>query len=102
MKYLIETGPTNARANEMDAKGGPGALLGYLAERFHPEAFYISLTARRAYIVVDTEPAGLHELIQIIGRELGQDPTITPVIAGSEAGAMIATASENAKKAPRL
>lgn len=103
MRYLFEMTATLERGNEIDAKGGPGPIFGYIMERFKPEAFYVSALRRQLWLVVDLATmAQVHELMQIAGQAVGAGPKITPVMLGSEAAQVIQEASENAKKAPRL
>jgi hypothetical protein len=101
MRYLFEITAPAERGNEIDSKGGPGPLLGYIAERFHPEALYVSTIRRQVWLVVDLASfAQVHELLQLCSRLTGTEPTITPVVPGEEAGPAIQEASENANKAP--
>lgn len=103
MKYLIEAGPTVDRANDMDARGGPGVALQYIGEKFRPEVFYVSMVRRRVYLVVDLEDfSQVHELIQIIANVTHDEPTVVPVLPVDQAAPMLAKAIENAAKAPKL
>jgi hypothetical protein len=101
MRYLFEITAPAERGNTIDSTGGPGPILGYIAERFHPEALYVSMLRRPVWMVVDLASfAQVHERLQLFSRLTGTEPTITPVISGEEAGPAIQEASKNANKAP--
>jgi hypothetical protein len=103
MRYLFEITASAERGNEIDSKGGPGPILGYIAERFKPEAVYVSTLRRQVWLVADlTSFAQVHELMQICSRLTGTEPTITPVMLAPEAAEAIQESTENAKKAPAL
>ena len=38
MRYLVEATLTPERGKEVEAAGGPGPAIGYLLDRFSPEA----------------------------------------------------------------
>jgi hypothetical protein len=99
MRYLVETTASIERGNELVEKGGPGPIFKYIAERFNPEAMYGNPTRRQAFLIVDlpTE-ADIAELMFILTRAGGTEPTFTPIMPMEGIGAAI----ENAKKAPNL
>ena len=61
MLYMVEAHATFERGNEVDDKGGPGPVLGYITERFKPEGFYFIPTRRAVVMMVslDGDSGGL-------------------------------------------
>jgi hypothetical protein len=99
MKYLVEVTASIERGNALDDQGGPGPVFGYIAQRFKPEVFYGNPTRRQVFMVVDlpTE-CETAELMYILTREAGTNPTFTPVMNPQVYG----SALDNARKAPHL
>jgi len=102
MRQLVHIRPTFERANQIDEKGGPGPLFRYLAERFKPEAIYVSAVHREGWFVVDLDtPAKQREFTQIAINACGAEPNyLGPVMTGQEAAAIIPEAVQQARKAP--
>jgi hypothetical protein len=102
MRYFVDCVPTNERALEIEAKGGPGPVFGWIAERFKPEGMYISATNRRLFLIVDVNPTQMFELTLVMSRVLGQEPTVTPVHPAMEGGKIVSEAIAAADKAPKI
>jgi hypothetical protein len=96
MKYLVEASPSIARANEMDAKAGPGALFGHIVKRFKPEVFYGTPLRRQIFMIVDLPTEAVTELMMIVSRAVDRDPLFTPLMDPSIYGKAI----EASNKAP--
>jgi hypothetical protein len=103
MLYMVEAHATFERGNEIDDKGGPGPVLGYITERFKPEGFYFIPTRRAVVMVVSLDGASqIAELMFILTRFTGEEPTFTPLVPMGEAARLIPEAITSAKKAPAL
>ena len=99
MRYLVESTASIARGNEIVAKGGPGPVFGYIAERFKPVAMYGNPTRRQAFLIVDlATETDIAELMFILTRAGGTEPTFTPIMAMEGYGPAI----EKAKQAHDL
>ena len=55
MRYLVRGVVPADVGNKLDASGGPGKLLGYVASRFKPECAYANYEKREIIYVVDFE-----------------------------------------------
>ena len=80
MKYLIEIMPPIARANEIDANGGPGELFERIAARFKPEAMYATASKRALVLIADLSDEDMAELMFTCGRAVDCVPTLTPLL----------------------
>jgi hypothetical protein len=96
MRYLVESTASIARGNEIVAKGGPGPVFGYIAERFKPVG---NPTRRQAFLIVDlATETDIAELMFILTHAVGTEPTFTPIMPMEGYGPAI----EKAKQAPDL
>ena len=99
MKYLVEAAASIERGNAIDAKGGPAPLFAYIAQRFKPDAIYGNPTRRQVLIIVDLpKETDVAELMLILAREAGTEPTFTPIMPAEAFDEPVA----NAAKAPRI
>ncbi len=99
MNYLVETRASMERGNAIDEQGGPGPLFEYLTQRFQPDAIYGNPTRRQAFLVVElATEADIAELMYILTRETGVEPTFTPIMSAEVFGVALAEAN----KAPKL
>jgi len=65
--------------NRLDfEKGGPGPIIGYVMDRFSPEASYTQAGLRGVFIVADLEEAQMTELMLIVSKKFGTYPEFTP------------------------
>jgi hypothetical protein len=102
MHFLVTITPSPEAADALDAApGGPGALFGWIAERYHPVAFWVSAGERSASWIIDVAGAGqLHELVHIAARKAATTPVLTPIVMGDEAASTIPAAMQVAALAP--
>ena len=99
MRYLVEFAASIERGNTIDAAGGPGPILGHIAERFKPEAIYGDPTRRHVFIIVDLpREEDIAELMYILTWAVGTEPKFTPIMSPEA----YAEGIENAMKAPAL
>jgi hypothetical protein len=92
--------PTD-EGNRLDfEEGGPGPILGYVMDRFAPEASCTHAGMRAAFMVADLDEAQMTELMLIVSKKFGTYPEFTPVIPGAATPGIAAKAIEEAKKAP--
>ncbi len=103
MLYMVEAHATIERGNQIDDQGGPGPVLAHITERFKPEGFYFIPTRRTVVLIVNLDsPSQIAELMFILARLAGAEPTFTPLVPMSEAARLIPEAIASAKKAPAL
>ncbi len=102
MHYLVTITPTIEAADALDAgPGGPGPLFGFMAERYHPEAFWVAASERSVSWIIDVQDAqALHELVHIAARRCRCTPVMTPIVMGDQAADMIPAAIAVAAEAP--
>jgi hypothetical protein len=87
--------------NRLDfEEGGPGPIIGYVMDRFWPEASYTQAGLRGVFIVADLDEAQMTELTLIVSKKFGTYPEFTPVIPLAATPGIAAKAIEEAKKAP--
>lgn len=80
MLYLVDVAAEMDRANEIDAKAGPGPTLQKIAERFKPQAFWGVPSQRRAILIVELSGAAeMAELMYALTWFTGGQPTFTPL-----------------------
>jgi hypothetical protein len=91
MRFLVAIEPECAAGNRLDTQpGGPASLFGDIAERFHPEAFYVEAGRRKAWWVIDFDgSAALTELTHLSITRAGTYPTFIPVLSGDEAATVL-------------
>jgi hypothetical protein len=99
--YLIYFEIPAEAGNSLDfEEGGPGPILGYVMDRFAPEASYTQAGMRAVFMVADLDEAQMTELMLIVSKKFGTYPEFTPVIPGATTPGIAAKAIEEAKKAP--
>ena len=99
MKYMVEATASIERGKAIDAKGGPGPLFEYIGQRFKPETIYGNPTRRQVFIIVDLpSETDVAELMLVLARETGSEPTFTPIMPAEAFGEAVA----NANKAPKI
>ena len=80
MLYLVDVTAAMDRANQIDAKTGPGPTLKKIAERFRPQSFWGVASQRRAIMVVELKGAAeIAELMYALTWFTGGEPTFTPL-----------------------
>jgi hypothetical protein len=103
MLYMVEAHATIERGNEIDDKGGPGPVFVHINERFKPEGFYFIPTRRAVVLLVNLEtPSQIAELMFLLTRFTGTEPSFTPLVPMAEAAHLIPEAIASAKMAPAL
>src|SRR5438552_3759551 len=102
MHFLVTITPSTEAADALDAApGGPGPLFEWMAERYHPIAFWVSAGERSASWIIDVAGAGqLHELVHIAARKAATIPVLTPIVLGHDAASTIPAARQVAALAP--
>ena len=101
MRYLVYFEIPAEVGNRLDfEEGGPGPLIGYVMDRFAPEASYTQAGLRGVFIVADLDEAQMTELMLIVSEKFGTYPEFTPVIPLAATPGIAAKAIEEAKKAP--
>jgi hypothetical protein len=102
MRYLVRGVVPADVGNKLDASGGPGKLLGYLASRFKPECAYANYEKREITYVVDFEtPAKQAEFMLLWSRWFGNYAEMTPVHPMSETTKVVEEAMGHLSKAPQ-
>lgn len=101
MRYLVYFEIPADVGNRLDfEEGGPGPLIGYVMDRFAPEASYTQAGLRGVFIVADLDEAQMTELMLIVSKKFGTYPEFTPVIPLAATPDIATKAIEKAKKAP--
>ena len=101
MRYLVYFEVPADVGNRIDfEEGGPGKIIGYMMNRFTPEAVYSQAGLRAVFMVADLDEAQMTEIMLIVSKRLGTYPEFTPVIPGAATPGIAAKAIEEAKKAP--
>ncbi len=80
-------------------EGGPAKIIGYLMERFSPEAVYTEAGMRASFMVADLNEEQMTEMMLITSKKFGTYPEFTPVFPGRATPEMAAKAIEEVKKA---
>jgi hypothetical protein len=84
MRFMVDHDAGMAKANEVDASGGPGPMLSKIMERFKPEVVFPKASTRGAYFVVNLEtPEQISELMYALTWGTGGTPKFTPLLASS-------------------
>lgn len=101
MRYLVYFEVPVDVGNRIDfEEGGPGQIIGYMMNRFAPEAAYTQAGMRAVFLVADLDEAQMTEIMLIVSKRLGTYPAFTPVIPGAATPGIAAKAIEEAKKVP--
>jgi hypothetical protein len=81
MKERRDALPGRSSCLDEMGKHGPGPMFAKVVERFHPEAFYGNPSRRQVFLVADLEsPAKMAELMYVLTRFTGTEPTLAPVM----------------------
>ncbi|MGZ4864153.1 MAG: hypothetical protein ACXV5H_04890 [Halobacteriota archaeon] len=100
MRYLVYIEVPTEAGNLLDfEEGGPGKILGYVADRFSPEAVYGQAGMRASFMVVDLNEAQMMEMMLITSKKFGTYPEFTPLIPGDSIAEIAAMAIQEVKKA---
>ncbi|MGZ4892296.1 MAG: hypothetical protein ACXV2B_08605 [Halobacteriota archaeon] len=100
MRYLVYVEVPAEVGNRMDfEESGPAKILGYLRERFAPEAWYSQAGMRAIFLVVDLNEAQMTEMMLIVSKKFGTYPEFTPLIPGDVTPEMATKAIQEVKKA---
>jgi hypothetical protein len=101
MRYLVYFEVPIEVGNRIDfEEGGLGPIIGYMMNRFAPEAAYTQAGMRAVFIVADLDEAQMTEIMLIVSKRLGTYPEFTPVIPGAATPGIAALGIEAAKKVP--
>jgi len=101
MRYWVYFEVPVEVGNRIDfEEGGPGRIIGYMMNRFAPEAAYTQAGLRAVFMVADLDEAQMTEIMLIVSKKLGTYPEFTPVIPGAATPGIAAMAIEEAKKVP--
>jgi hypothetical protein len=101
VRYLVYFEVPTDVGNRVDfEEGGPGPIIGYVMDRFKPEASYTQAGMRAVFMVADLDEARMTELMLIVSKQFGTYPEFTPVIPGAATPGIAAKAIEEVKKAP--
>jgi hypothetical protein len=99
VRYLVYFEVPAEVGNHIDfEEGGPGKIIGYMMNRFAPEAAYTQAGIRAVFLVADLDEAQMTEIMLIVSKRLGTYPEFTPVIPGAATPGIAAKAIEEAKK----
>ncbi len=100
MRYLIYFEIPAEAGNSLDfEEGGPGPILGYVMDRFAPEASYTQAGMRAVFMVADLNEAQMTELMLIVSKKFGTYPEFTALIPAAAIPEMVGKAIEEVKKA---
>jgi len=80
-------------------EGGPGKIIGYMMNRFAPEAAYTQAGMRAVFMVADLDEAQMTEIMLITSKKFGTYPEFTPLIPGDSTPEIAAKAIQEVKKA---
>jgi hypothetical protein len=101
MRYLVYFEVPAEVGNRIDFEGGgPGRIIGYMMNRFAPEAAYTQAGMRAVFMVANLNEAQMTEIMLIVSKRLGRYPEFTPVIPGAATPDIAATAIEEAIEVP--
>jgi hypothetical protein len=101
VRYLVYFEVPTDVGNRIDfEEGGPGQIIGYMMNRFTPEAVYTQAGMRAVFLVADLDEAQMTELMLLVSKKLGTYPEFTPLIPGAATPGIAAKAIEEVKKAP--
>jgi hypothetical protein len=101
VRYLVYFEVSTDVGNRLDfEEGGPGKIIGYMMNRFAPEAVYTQAGMRAVFMVAELDETQMTEMMVIASKRLGTYPEFTPVIPGAATPGIAAKAIEEVKKAP--
>jgi hypothetical protein len=97
MRYLVCFEVPAEVGNRIDFEGvEPGRIIGYMMNRFAPEAAYTQAGMRAVFMVANLNEAQMTEIMLIVSKRLGRYPEFTPVIPVAATPDIAATAIEEA------
>ncbi len=100
MHYLIYIEVPADVGTRLDfEEGGPAKIIGYVANRFAPEAMYTQAGLRAVFMVADLNEEQMTEMMLIVSKKFGTYPEFTPVIPGNATLEIAAKAIDEVKKA---
>ncbi|MGD0170942.1 MAG: hypothetical protein ABSB81_02265 [Halobacteriota archaeon] len=100
MHYLVYIEVPAEAGTRLDfEEEGPGQILGYMMNRFAPEAAYIQAGMRAVFMVADLNEAQMTELMLIVSKKFGTYPEFTALIPAAAIPEMVGKAIEEVKKA---
>ena len=100
MRYLVYIEVPTDIGNRMDfEEGGPAKILGYIMERFSPEAWYTQAGLRAVFMVAELNEGQMTEMMLITSKKFDTYPEFTPLIPGDSTPEMAAKAIQEVKKA---
>lgn len=100
MLYLVYIEVPAEAGTRLDfEEEGPGQILGYMMNRFAPEAAYIQAGMRAVFMVADLNEAQMTELMLIVSKKFGTYPEFTALIPAAAIPEMVGKAIEAVKKA---
>jgi hypothetical protein len=100
VRYLVYIEVPTEVGNRMDfEEGGPAKILGYVMERFAPEAVYTQAGMRASFMVAELNEAQMTEMMLITSKKFGTYPEFTPLIPGDSTPEIAAKAIQEVKKA---
>ncbi|HTM43746.1 MAG TPA: DUF3303 family protein [Polyangiaceae bacterium] len=101
MRYLIRFEASLEAGSKIDRRpGGPGPAIGTILELAKPETFFVSVTRRELYMVVNTDDAALlGEIVHVIMMIGDCNPEVTPVMTGDDAMKILPGVIERSSKA---
>ena len=103
MKFMIHFVVTEEQGIKIEAApGGPGPLMGYIQERFKPEAMYLSPAKRQGFVIATLDEAKMAEAMIFFSSRCGVYPTFTPVVAFEDFGKVAGPAIDQLAKAPKV
>lgn len=92
MKYMVQMEVSVEAAAKFEMGEGPGAFVGYLTEKFRPDAMYFGLDRRSVFIIVDLDETSMAQLMVLGSHFSGSHAQFSAV-------APLATFGELAQKA---
>jgi hypothetical protein len=99
VRYVVYFEIPAELGNRLDfEEAGPGPIIGYVMDRFSPEASYTQAGLRGVFHSLDE--AQMTELTLIVSKKFGTYPEFTPVIPLAATPGIAAKAIEEAQKAP--
>lgn len=102
MRHMVHFQVTVEQGLKIEAAGGPGKLIGYVAETYRPEQIYFCTTRREGWMFVDVDQQKATELMAILTRMTGSYPEIVPVLTAQEFAPYIGKVLSAVEKAPKL
>lgn len=100
MLYLVYVKVPTDIGNRIDfEEGGPGKVIGFIMNRFKPQAAYAEAGKRNFFVVADLNEAQMTEFMLVASKQMGAYPRFIPLIPGAAVPEMAEKAIEEVKKA---